>query len=200
VSCLRAATGRPCIEEDATVAIRRHLTYANVMATGAVFIALGGSSYAAATLSRNSVGSEQIKDRQVMNADLAANAVTSTKIKDGSVLPGDLKPGSLPVGPKGSTGPTGAQGATGPSGVSGAHLVEGALATIAAANGFGTATVTCPAGERILSGNYNQIDGVPSITVFRTRIINAGTTFQADGKNTSALTDRQFSVYAICAA
>jgi hypothetical protein len=84
--------------------------------------------------------------------------------------------------------------------VSGAHLVEGAVATIAAVNGFGTATVTCPAGERVLSGNYDQIDGVPSITVFRTRIINAGTTFLADGQNTSVATDREFSVFAICAA
>ena len=41
--------------------MRRHLTYANVMATVAVFIALGGSSYAAVTLSRNSVGSTQIR-------------------------------------------------------------------------------------------------------------------------------------------
>jgi len=41
--------------------IRANLTYANVMATIAVFIALGGSSYAAIRLPANSVGTIQIK-------------------------------------------------------------------------------------------------------------------------------------------
>lgn len=38
--------------------IRGKLTYANVMATIAVFIALGGASYAAIKLPKNSVGAE----------------------------------------------------------------------------------------------------------------------------------------------
>lgn len=49
--------------------LRPKLTYANVMATIAVFIALGGASYAATKLPKNSVGSKQIK----------ANAVTSKR-------------------------------------------------------------------------------------------------------------------------
>jgi hypothetical protein len=84
--------------------------------------------------------------------------------------------------------------------VSGAHLVVGNPTTIAAPGGFGTATVTCPAGEVVLSGNYSQIDGTPTITVFRTAIIDSGTTFQADGTNASGSTNRVFSAYAICAA
>jgi hypothetical protein len=40
---------------------RQRLTYANVMATLALFIALGGTSYAALTLPKNSVGSKQIR-------------------------------------------------------------------------------------------------------------------------------------------
>jgi hypothetical protein len=39
---------------------RRRLTYPNVMATIAVFIAMGGSSYAAVTLERNAVKSRNI--------------------------------------------------------------------------------------------------------------------------------------------
>jgi hypothetical protein len=51
------------------------LTYANVMATIAVFIALGGASLAALKIPNNSVGSKQLK----------SNAVTTAKIKDGAV-------------------------------------------------------------------------------------------------------------------
>ena len=40
--------------------LRQRLTYANVMSTLAVFIALGGSSYAAMTISGSS-----IKDRSI---------------------------------------------------------------------------------------------------------------------------------------
>ena len=42
-------------------ALRDKLTYANVIATVALFVALGGSSYAALTLPQNSVDAKQIK-------------------------------------------------------------------------------------------------------------------------------------------
>ena len=84
--------------------IRSSLTYGNVMATIAVFLALGGGAYAAFKLPTNSVGAKQIK----------ANAVTSKKVRNGSLLAGDFKAGQLragPQGPKGDTGPsTGAAG------------------------------------------------------------------------------------------
>jgi hypothetical protein len=56
------------------------LTYANVMATIAVFIALGGSAYAAAQLKKNSVGTKQLKK----------DAVTGAKVKDGSLSAADI--------------------------------------------------------------------------------------------------------------
>jgi hypothetical protein len=60
------------------------LTYANVMATIAVFIALGGASYAAMKLPKNSVGSEQLKK----------GAVTATKLSKTAraTLAGDADP------------------------------------------------------------------------------------------------------------
>jgi hypothetical protein len=48
--------------------IRPKLTYANLMATLAVFIALGGASYAATQLPRNSVGTKQLKKNVVTTA------------------------------------------------------------------------------------------------------------------------------------
>lgn len=56
-------------------ALRGKLTYANVMATVAVFIALGGAGYAAVKLPKNSVGTRQIKN----------HAVTGAKIKIASL-------------------------------------------------------------------------------------------------------------------
>jgi hypothetical protein len=81
--------------------MRRHLTYANVMATIGVFLALGGASYAAIKLPANSVGSRQIKDGAIASAD----------IKNHTIKPGDFK-GGLPrgqQGPKGERGPAAAK-------------------------------------------------------------------------------------------
>jgi hypothetical protein len=76
--------------------MRRHLTYANVMATIGVFLALGGASYAAIKLPANSVGSRQIKN----------GAVSSADIKNHSIRSGDFK-GGLPKGPEGPRGDRG---------------------------------------------------------------------------------------------
>jgi hypothetical protein len=60
--------------------VKSRLTYANAMATIAVFVALGGTSYAAMKLPANSVGSDQLKDTSVGAAKLKGGAVTSPKI------------------------------------------------------------------------------------------------------------------------
>jgi hypothetical protein len=77
--------------------IRSHLTYANVMATIAVFIALGGGAYAVSTAPKNSVVSKSIKNGQVKKPDLADNSVTSNKVADGSLIGADIAHGA--VGP-----------------------------------------------------------------------------------------------------
>src|SRR4051812_4191805 len=69
---------------------RRSVTYANVMSTIAVFMALGGIGWAAATLPPNSVGTPQLKP----------NAVTSPKIKNNQVTGGDVKEATLAQVPK----------------------------------------------------------------------------------------------------
>jgi hypothetical protein len=57
--------------------LRHHLTYANVMSTLAVFIALGGSSYAALKIS----GSD-LKNRSVPAKKLKRNSVTSKEVRE----------------------------------------------------------------------------------------------------------------------
>jgi len=57
--------------------LRQHLTYANVMATLAVFIALGGSSYAAFKVTGKSV-----RDRSLTYRDLKRNTLGGSRIKE----------------------------------------------------------------------------------------------------------------------
>jgi hypothetical protein len=61
--------------------IRSHLSYANVMATIAVFIALGGTGYAA----HEQIFSSDIVDGEVRTPDIATDAVTQDKIRAGAV-------------------------------------------------------------------------------------------------------------------
>jgi hypothetical protein len=94
---------------------RVRLSYANVVASLALFVALSGSSYAAIQLSNGSVKAKHI----------AKNAVTTKKVMDASLLAQDFAPHQLQQGPKGDkgskgdTGPQGIPGDTGPQGIPG---------------------------------------------------------------------------------
>lgn len=90
--------------------LRPRLTYANVMATVAVFIALGGTSYAALALSDNSVKSKHIAKGAVKRSDVGNGAVNSAKVADSSLSREDFKAGQLPAGPRGPKGDTGPAG------------------------------------------------------------------------------------------
>ena len=65
--------------------VRDRLTYANVISTIALFVALGGGAYAAVTLPKNSVGSKQIRAKAVKRGELAPKAVTTPKIAPNAV-------------------------------------------------------------------------------------------------------------------
>ena len=66
--------------------IRNRLTYANVMSTLAVFIALGGSSYAALK-----VGTRDIKNNAVRSVDLRNNDVRGKDLRNGTLTGVDVK-------------------------------------------------------------------------------------------------------------
>ena len=83
---------------------RPRLTYANVVATLALFIALGGGAYAAMQLPKNSVGTKQIKKGAVTPAKLSGCARSSFKGVQGQVGP---------QGPRGEPGPPGSGGSAG---------------------------------------------------------------------------------------
>jgi hypothetical protein len=74
---------------------------ATVISLVALFVALGGTGYAAFAVPRNSVGSAQVVNHSLRTADLSRKAVAA------------LKGGRGPEGPSGPQGPAGATGAAG---------------------------------------------------------------------------------------
>jgi hypothetical protein len=75
--------------------IRQRLSYANVMATVAVFIALGGGAYAALKVPKKSVGNAQLKNNAVTLHKIANSSVNGNKVKDASLTGADVKARSL---------------------------------------------------------------------------------------------------------
>lgn len=79
-------------------AIRSRLTYANVTATLALFLVLGGGAAIAATqLEPNSVGTRELKSQAVTAAKIKRDAVVESKIDGGAVTAGKIAAGA--VGP-----------------------------------------------------------------------------------------------------
>lgn len=100
--------------------LRRHS-----VALLALFLALGGTSYAARTLvGKNSVGSAQVINGSLQTKDLSKKAKRALKGARGprgaAGLRGTAGPAG-PAGPAGATGPAGAPGPVGPPGAAGAQ-------------------------------------------------------------------------------
>lgn len=87
--------------------VTKQLTYANVMASLAVFLVLaGGTAFAASQLGKNSVGSKQIKKNAVTAAKIKKNAVTTAKVKNNAITTAKIKDGAI-TGPKVNLGSLG---------------------------------------------------------------------------------------------
>src|SRR4051794_21449224 len=94
---------------DLSARIRARLSYANITATLALFIALGGGAYAATQLPRNSVGSAQIRTNAVSAPEIRHSAVRSDEIRDRSIALRDISRSARTSlqGQRGATGPAG---------------------------------------------------------------------------------------------
>lgn len=127
--------------------------YANVTATLALIVALGGTSYAAISLPKNSVGNRQLR----------TNAVTSSKVKNGSLLSKDFKLGQIPSGPKGATGPAGPAGAQG--GLSDVVTTTGSVLLLTGSQDI--ISLTLPAGSWMV---FSHVGGAHKDTLNYARI------------------------------
>jgi hypothetical protein len=147
--------------------LRDKLTYSNLMSSVAVFVAIGGTSYAATKLPRDSVGQRQLKANSVGAAELRARAVTSSKIRNGTVAVDDLHRLTRDA-LKGDPGPMG------PSGVPLRSSLNSA-GTQVAGNAASSATVAL--GKFIVGFSRDVAGCTPAATLAR----NPGTTVENPG-------------------
>jgi hypothetical protein len=79
-------------------AFLRRATFSNVVAVLALFVALGGASYAATQLPKNSVGTKQLKKNAVTTAKIKRGAVRGAKIAGSAVTGAKIADGTIPTG------------------------------------------------------------------------------------------------------
>lgn len=165
----------------------RRPSFATAISLVALFIALGGASYAAIKVPARSVGTKQLKNK----------AVTAAKVKPGTLLRKNFAPGQIPAGAKGATGSEGAQGATGTAGSNGTN------GSVGATGADGSVGATGPQGAVGATGTEGAIgatgpDGAVGATgatgdsAFSTYTgssggsLSVGTVFMGSGAGTSA--------------
>lgn len=125
-------------------------SYANVTATLALVIALGGTSYAAIKLPKNSV--------------------TSATVKDRSLLKKDFRIGQLPRGKTGKQGPAGPAGAVGGSGAAGGagtgaglfNRTDAVELLLAGTGDQQIQSLALPAGSWVVTAKFIAEDEVPA--------------------------------------
>ena len=121
---------------------RSCLSYANVMATIAVFIAMSGGAYAL-TVPRNSVSTKQVKDYSLLRKDFKR---------------GQLQPGAQ--GPQGAQGRAGRPGPAGPAGLNAFGRLDFNFSTWANDPGSqDVATVSCDPGMVAVGGGVTTSGG-----------------------------------------
>jgi hypothetical protein len=184
------------------------------MATIALFVALGGSSYAALSLRRDSVGSREIAPNAVRRSELAKRSVGTGEVVNGSLLSEDFRvpPRGVkgPKGDRGATGPVGPRGIAGPRGADGVAGATNAVIRLgsthdAVPGGGATLQADCLSGERAIGGGAAPTSGgfvaEASITSSFPSPTAAGgtpTSWMVGVKNTGASGNLAFQSYVIC--
>ena len=127
----------------------------SVLALIALFVALGGVSYAAVTINgknikNNSIPGKKLKNGAVTNSKVKANSLGANRLT--SAARASLRGAQGPQGPAGPRGEQGLQGPQGPQGPAGTALAYaqvspgGALPSFVAQRTSGFSAVTRPAG------------------------------------------------------
>jgi hypothetical protein len=165
-------------------ALRARLTYANVISTAALFLALGGTSYAALTIT-----GRDVHDSSLTGADVRNSSLTGADVRNGSLRGADIRDGTIaerdlahplrrdllraesgatgptgPEGPVGGTGPRGEIGPVGPKGDAGSDGIAGATGEQGPAGDLGPTGEQGPTGAQGLIGppGPSDVDADPA--------------------------------------
>jgi hypothetical protein len=132
-------------------------SHATVVAYLALFVALGGSSYAALRVTSRNVPKDALTGADIKNLtgkDVHNNSLTGADVKNlgsgdvanGRLLAEDFAPGQLPAGPP---GPPGRDGVNGAANVTYRRAV---LGPISQQSNYTKGGARCQAGERLIGG------------------------------------------------
>jgi hypothetical protein len=160
--------------------VAKRLTYANVVATIALFIALGGGAYAVTkTAPPDSVNSKAVIDRQIKPADIANRAVTAAKVDYHSIATGALQDGIISarkIGPITEVSKT-------------KKLFQGE---------FGEVSVDCPNESDVLITGGANINPTSANTRLQASLPQDDNTWYAKGINTSSTNTANLDVFVRC--
>jgi hypothetical protein len=144
----------------------RHLQH-HFVAYLALFVALGGTSFAAANalVPRNSVGTRQVIDRSLLRKDFKAGQLPRGARGPAGVrgAPGPAGPAGA-AGPAGPAGPAGAAGAQGPPGPVSLRYVSSAVTPLPAGQQV-TQDAVCPAGMVVTGGGAFTPSTDPTVSI-----------------------------------
>jgi hypothetical protein len=125
-----------------------------VISVVALFVALGGTSYAALTIT-----GKDVKNSSLTTKDIKDNSLTSADVRDRSLRLRDFRSGELSNGQRGPAGPAGPAGAAGAAGSAIAFARVAANGDVDATASKNIAVVASPAGDGIYC--LNDTAGTP---------------------------------------
>jgi trimeric autotransporter adhesin len=184
--------------------LKRHLSVANVLSCLALFVALGGTAFAAVKLGPGQVKAVNIAPQAVTNPKIKNQAVTSGKIKNGGVNALDIGAGQVTsqklatgavtakkIGKKAVTPRTIAEEAVTTAKLGSESIVASKLssslyaqlvrnvaysnsASVENAEQNKTATVNCPSGKQAISGGVRLEGELADVAVTGSYPISSG--------------------------
>jgi hypothetical protein len=188
---------------------RSRLTYGNVTATLALFVALSGGAYAASTLPARSVGSKQLKKNAVVRSKIKRNAVNGSKVARNSLTGADVRESSLGRVPSavsansanaaGSAATATSAGHAGSASALDKVTYKTAAGTAPGTGTTATATAACDAGQHVTGGGVKVAD--PNVAFVDDTYPDNGNTAWTGRASTGGGTGTPavpFTVYAIC--
>jgi hypothetical protein len=179
------------------------------VATAALVVAFGGTSYAVVKPSPRSVGSKELKRNAVSGAHIKANAIKSPKVADGSLTGKDIDESALEQVPLAARAAraTVADRATSVDQAARAGLAGGldrvayrvATVTVPAApmageSSAGVATARCDAGQLVAGGGVKLDDAMSVVDTYP----DSAAAWTAHVNNDDIMGPRTATVFAVC--